>query len=103
MSPILKGLAELSENSPLAAAIRRLTAAVDRVETAIESHRIAGEEAELMDRQLQALGDDRSRLAVDLDHATARAERLEAANKEVARRIGGAMETIRAVLADRQV
>ncbi len=48
--------------------------------------------------QLHTLGADRSRLASDLDAQAARARQLETANREVARRIDAAMESIRAVL-----
>jgi ABC-type transporter Mla subunit MlaD len=67
----------MSETSGIDAATRRLSMALD---------------------QLQALGTDRSRLAADLDTVTARSRRLEASNREVARRLDGAMETIRSVL-----
>jgi hypothetical protein len=48
--------------------------------------------------QLHALGADRSRLAADLDAATARARTLETTNQEVARRLDVAIETIRSVI-----
>ncbi|AAL51493.1 hypothetical cytosolic protein [Brucella melitensis bv. 1 str. 16M] len=47
---------------------------------------------------MQRMNADRSRLAQELDQSEARAERLEAANREVSRRLVTAMETIRAVL-----
>ena len=39
-----------------------------------------------------------SKLAADLDAQTARARRLETANREIARRLDAAMENIRSVL-----
>ena len=42
---------------------------------------------------------DRSRLAADLDAAAARARGLETTNREVARRLDEAIDTIRSVLA----
>jgi hypothetical protein len=51
---------------------------------------------------LDALGDDRARLAGDLDQAAARARALESANREVATRIAQAIETIRGVLASEE-
>jgi len=44
--------------------------------------------------------DDRSRLAVELDGAIARAKSLELANDEVARRLNHASAGIKAVLAE---
>jgi hypothetical protein len=44
------------------------------------------------------MGADRSRLAEALDASAARAQRLEATNKEVSRRLVDAMEAIRTVL-----
>ncbi len=41
---------------------------------------------------------DRSRLASDLDAAAARARALETTNREVAKRLDAAIETIRSVL-----
>ncbi len=41
---------------------------------------------------------DRRKLAQELDASEGRAERLEAANKEVSRRLVAAMESIRTVL-----
>ena len=45
-----------------------------------------------------ALGTDRSKLAAELDAASARARALETANREIARRLDVAIETIRGVL-----
>jgi hypothetical protein len=50
------------------------------------------------EEEVQRMNTDRSRLAQELDISEARAERLEAANREVSRRLVTAMETIRAVL-----
>ena len=52
--------------------------------------------------QVHALGTDRSKLASDLDAASARARTLESANREIAQRLDTAMENIRAVLEARQ-
>jgi len=48
--------------------------------------------------QVHALGNDRARLASDLDDATARARVLETVNREIAQRIDQAIETIRGAL-----
>ena len=80
------------------AALERLEAAVskmeDVVERRIEADRVhAGREVEV-----QALSDDRSRLAGELDASYARFVRLETANREVSQRLDQAIDTIRLVL-----
>ena len=45
-----------------------------------------------------ALGDDRARLANDLDAVSARAKQLETANRDAVSRIDAAMQTIRDVI-----
>ena len=85
----------MSDTDPIEAATRRLSQALEALEAATERRREAdGELAE----QIHVLGSDRTRLASQLDEATARARALEAANREVAQRIDQAIETIRGVL-----
>jgi len=48
--------------------------------------------------QIQVLGEDRARLASDLDHAVARSRGLEAANRDVATRLAAAIDTISGLL-----
>ncbi|QFR33305.1 DUF4164 domain-containing protein [Ancylobacter sp. TS-1] len=83
----------------LEVALRRFEGAVDALEAAIERRLEVERQEAALAQQLHVLGADRSRLADALDGAHARADRLETANDEVARRLGSAMETIRAVLA----
>ena len=72
--------------------------ALEGLEAAAERRRET-DRAELgVGDQLHALGADRSRLAADLDAASARARTLEATNQEVARRLDAAIETIRSVI-----
>jgi septal ring factor EnvC (AmiA/AmiB activator) len=80
------------------AAIRRLQAALDAIETAFERQRDArARDAGLADR-VHALNSDRARLADELDQTTARSKQLESVNREIAQRIDNAMATIRAVI-----
>jgi len=82
----------------LDAATRRLMAALDALERAVERRRDADrDEAELATR-IQALGADRSRLADELDGSLVRTRKLERTNREVAERLDVAIGTIRAVL-----
>ena len=80
-------------------ALKRLSAALDQLEAA-QSRR---EKADLvrsdLTEELAIMQDDRSRLAVELDLALARAKSLETANREAAERLGSASAVIRAVLA----
>ena len=88
----------MSEQSAIESATKRLTLALDALDAAVESRRDADRaEAQLAD-QLHALGSDRSPLAAELDTQAARSRRLEAANREIARRLDVAMDDIRSVL-----
>jgi hypothetical protein len=80
------------------AALRRLSAALDALDRAVEARLEEDRRRGDLETELHRLGGDRSRLAQSLDAAAARAARLEEANREVSRRLVGAMETIRGVL-----
>jgi ABC-type transporter Mla subunit MlaD len=92
----------MSETDSIEAASRRLALALDALDAAAE-HRgeAARNEAELAN-QIHALGDDRARLAGELDQAIARSRGFEAANREAGARIAAAIETIRTVLAEEE-
>jgi chromosome segregation ATPase len=82
----------------IVAAAKRLTEAMDALEAAVEQRREADRAEEKLAEQLQALGADRSHLAAELDAAAASARRLKTTNREVAQRLGVAIETIHSVL-----
>jgi hypothetical protein len=77
---------------------KRLTLALDALEAAVERRRKADRSEDGLAEQLQVLGNDRARLAAELDAASARARQLETANRDVAGRIEGAMSAIRKVI-----
>jgi hypothetical protein len=77
---------------------RRLMLALDALEGAVERRCEADDDGQSITAQLHALGSDRSQLASDLDAAAAHAKTLETTNREVARRLDAAIETIRSVL-----
>jgi hypothetical protein len=79
-------------------ATSRLIAALDALEAAVERRCEQDRGEDRLAAQVQALGTDRSKLAADLDAQAAHTRRLEAANREIARRLDIAMETIRSVL-----
>ncbi|MDB5649755.1 MAG: uncharacterized protein JWL62_1275 [Hyphomicrobiales bacterium] len=82
----------------LDAPLRRLSVALDHLEAAAERRAMADSRRADLEEELAVMQDDRSRLAVELDGASARAKKLEDANNEVARRLSETSATIRAVL-----
>lgn len=90
----------MSDGQTIDAASRRLTQALDALEAAVERRCEADRSEAALAAQVQALGDDRARLAGDLDAASARAKRLETANRDVARRIDVTMQSIRDAIED---
>jgi septal ring factor EnvC (AmiA/AmiB activator) len=89
----------MTDASAINDASRRLTLALDALAAAVERRQEADRGEATLDAQLHALEADRSRLAAELDDAAARAQALEHANREVARRLDAAIDTIRSVLA----
>jgi hypothetical protein len=88
----------MTEATAVEAATRRLAAALDALEAAVERRSEADRAEQSLAAQVQALGADRSRLAADLDLQAARSRRLETTNREIARRLDVAIGTIRSVL-----
>ena len=83
----------------LRVATARLITALDGLEAAAERRRKADRNRQALAAQVHALGADRSQLATQLDSLAARERRLETANREIGRRLGLTIETIRSVLA----
>ena len=84
--------------SEIDAATRRLMAALDALESAVERRRDADRDEDELANRIQALGADRSRLADELDVSLVKSRRLERANREIAERLDAAIGTIRSVL-----
>jgi len=80
------------------AATRRLMAALDALESAVERRREADRDENELAVRIQALGADRSRLADELDGSLVKSRRLERANREIAERLDAAIGSIRSVL-----
>lgn len=89
----------MSETVSIEDASRRLALALDALDAAAEHRREAARSEAALAVQIQAFGDDRARLAGELDAAVARSRALATANREVAQRIAAAIDTIRTVLA----
>jgi septal ring factor EnvC (AmiA/AmiB activator) len=83
----------------LNAALKRLEAATATLEAASARVHHAHELGAEKDTEIALLADDRARLAEQLDESAARALRLEHSNRDAARRLDGAISTIRDVLA----
>jgi Domain of unknown function (DUF4164) len=93
-----RGEVAVTDASEIEAAAGRLQDALIALESAVE-RRIDHERGHAsLASQVDVFDADRARLAAELDGAVARSRRLEAANREVARRLDEAIETIRAVL-----
>jgi len=91
------GAAEPS-TADLEIATRRLMAALEALEGAVERRRDADRDENELASRIQALGADRSRLADELDGSLVKSRRLERTNREIAERLDAAIGTIRSVL-----
>ena len=80
------------------AATRRLMAALEALESAVERRRESDRDENELAARIHALGMDRSRLADELDGSLVKSRRLERANREIAERLDAAIGTIRSVL-----
>ena len=79
-------------------ATRRLMAALDALESAVERRRDADRDENELATRIQALGADRSRLADELDVSLVKSRKLERTNREISERLDTAIVTIRSVL-----
>lgn len=79
-------------------ATRRLAAALDALEGAVERRREHDRGEDELAARIQALGTDRSRLANELDGTLGRSRELERTNREIAQRLDIAIDTIRSVI-----
>ena len=89
----------MTDHSAIDAATRRLQAALDGLESAVDAKLEATARSGALADQVHMLDVDRARLASDLDHAAARSKSLETTNREIAQRLDVAMESIRSVIA----
>jgi len=80
------------------AATKRLQHALDALESALERRIEVDREQAATASRVHAFEADRSRLAAELDAMTARSRHLETTNRDVARRLDEAIESIRAVI-----
>ena len=92
----------MTDASATEAATRRLAAALDALEAALDRRRDTDRGENALAAQVHALGSDRSKLASDLDAATAHSRKLEATNREIAQRLDVAIDSIRSVIEAQQ-
>ncbi|MDR3495257.1 MAG: DUF4164 domain-containing protein [Ancalomicrobiaceae bacterium] len=88
----------MADASPVETALQRLGLALTTLEAAAERRFDRDRSLAGLEEELARAGEDRSRLAQDLDEEKTRASRLEETNREVSRRLVAAMESIRSVL-----
>jgi chromosome segregation ATPase len=87
-----------TDSSLIEVARRRLAVALDALDAACERRGDADRRQEALMQQIEVLGEDRARLASDLDHAAARTRELEAANRDVAARLTAAIDAVSGLL-----
>jgi Domain of unknown function (DUF4164) len=90
--------AQMSEQSAIDSAVKRLAMALDALDAAVERRREGDRNENSLAAQVQTLGLDRARLASVLDSETARTRQLEATNREIADRLDTAIASIQSVL-----
>ena len=90
----------MSLPTDLDAAMRRLSTALGHLEAATDRRAAADAARGDQDEEFSILQDDRSRLAVELDGALARARGLESAHLEALRRIERADSAIRSLIGE---
>lgn len=79
-------------------ALARLDRALVSLEQAVEKRQTKEMSVQALQDDLQRMSKERSALALSLEQEQERALRLQQANEEVSRRLGSAMESVRAVL-----
>jgi len=88
----------VNDVSAVELATKRLQAALDALEGAIERRLERDQGQAALASQVHAFDSDRSRLAAELDAVSARARVLETANREVAQQLDEAIAGIAALI-----
>ena len=84
----------------LATALNRLSAALDQLDAAADRRAKADAARVDLEEELAIMQDDRSRLAIELEGAMTRLNRMESAHQEAERRLERASATIRGILGE---
>lgn len=85
--------------SKLDSATERFKAALDRLEAGIHRQLLRAQSAGRLEGEVDALKQDRAKLAEDLDHMKSEARRLNELNERASETLANAIEGIRDVLA----
>ncbi|MCJ2034566.1 DUF4164 domain-containing protein [Methylobacterium sp. J-068] len=80
-------------------ALRRLETVLTRLEGAVAQRFEAERDPSDLETELALMGEDRVRLAAELDAASARLVEVEAASQDVGQRLGRAIAAVEGVLA----
>jgi hypothetical protein len=88
----------VSDTGTIESAIRRLQAALEALEGAVERRLEHDQGHAALASQVHAFDSDRARLAAELDVAAAHARALDTTNREVAERLDAAIATIRSIV-----
>lgn len=86
--------------SKLDSATERFKAALDRLEAGIHRQLLRAQSAGRLENELNALKEDRARLAEELDEMKAEARQLNELNERASETLANAIEGIREVLAE---
>ena len=82
------------DGSPIETATRRLNAAVEALDAALRRQHMAGRKLGTMESEIEALAEDRSRLARELEDTREKFARLEQLKGDVEDDIDGAIAAI---------
>ncbi|SFO50445.1 protein of unknown function [Cohaesibacter marisflavi] len=88
----------MSENARVEAALGRLDRAIETLSQSVDKRQTRELSVKALQDDLQRLTQERSELTGSLEKQKKRTEKLEGASEEVSRRLGAAMESVRAVL-----
>ena len=88
----------MGENARVEAALGRLDRAIEALSQSVDKRQTRELSVKALQDDLQRLTQERSELTGSLEKQKKRTEKLEGASEEVSRRLGAAMESVRAVL-----
>lgn len=94
----VSGGSVMSDGSKIEEALERLDGALSSFEVAIVRASESGQRNEILQREVTALSEDRSRLAAELDEAKAEASAQADVNAQISARVDGVMHNIRTLL-----
>jgi FtsZ-binding cell division protein ZapB len=88
----------MSDDTTIEVAAKRLQSAIAALELATKRRSVSEGAIDNLQGEIQALSEDRSKLAQELDQVRARNAQLERVNEEVSRRLSRATEAFEGLL-----